>query len=287
VTLNSINGHAGATMNRASTDRAVVVGVRGKQDELLDYARDFARLVGARLRVVHSYAPPYSYADLYISKDVADPFLAAAEDVMADARTHLDEAGDVEFGLIHGYPPAALVSESHDAKAVIIATDDVGWFDRVTGSAVSRHVALHADCPVIVVPPSVSTCATTAIAIAIDGETPARGPLQFAFELADKADADLRVIHVMATNDDRESHELQVAEVLSGWLQEYPGVTVTPEIWAGDPVDETVRAAADAGMLVVGKPHAGHRHLPGRGVATSLLKVAAFPIAVVPADYGA
>lgn len=279
-------------MDQALSDSAVVVGVRSRQPALLGYGRTFAQLLGARLRVVHAYAPPYAHADLYITEAEADSYVAAANGVMADAQAYFDETGigaDVELELVHGYPPAALVAEGREAKALVIGTDDVSWFERITGAAVSSHVALHADCPVVVVPPSVSTSAMTEVAVAIDGKTAAHGPLKFAFELAARAHAGLRVIHVgdPATSvSDTEARELRIAEVLSGWRQEYPEVPVTPEIWAGDPVDETVRAAADAGLLVVGKPHAGRWHLPGRAVAASLLRVATFPITVVPADYG-
>lgn len=279
-------------MNQALSDGAVVVGVRSKQPELLAYARTFAQLLGARLRVVHAYAPPYSHADLYVTEAEADSYIAAAHRVVADAQSYFDETGlgsDVELELVDSYPPAALVAESRHAKAVVIGTDDVSWFERITGSAVSSHVALHADCPVVVVPPSASAAAMTEVAVAIDAKTAARGPLKFAFELADRAHVGLRVIHIgdPATSvSDTEARELLVAEVLTGWRQEYPDVAVTPEIWAGDPVDETVRAAADAGFLVVGKPHAGRWHLPGRAVAASLLRVTTFPITVVPADYG-
>lgn len=279
-------------MDQALSEGAVVVGVRSRQPALLGYARTLARLLDARLRVVHAYAPPYSHADLYITEAEADSYVAAANGVMADAQAYVDETGigaDTELELVPGYPPAALVAEGREAKALVIGTDDLGWFSRITGAAVSSHVALHADCPVVVVPPAVSASAMTEVAVAIDGETAAQGPLRFAFELADRAGAGLRVIHVgePATSvSDTEARELRIAEVLSGWRQDYPEVPVTPEIWAGDPVDETIRAAGDAGLLVIGRPHVGRWHLPGRAVAVSLLRVAALPVAVVPATYG-
>jgi hypothetical protein len=94
-------------MTFAATDQSVVVGVRDHQTGLLEFARGLAQLFHSHLRVVHSYAPPFSYNDttLYTAQDLSGALTPASQQVIADARAQLESSDDgpeVEYELIYG-----------------------------------------------------------------------------------------------------------------------------------------------------------------------------------------
>lgn len=280
-------------MNVHERDQPIVVGVRDEQPGLLSFALGLAKALGSRMRVVHSYRVPFphAYTALYAGKDPADALSDTSREVISDARSHLEDMStgtDVEYELVYGYPPAVLGVESRRAKALVIGTDDLSWIDRITDAAVTSYLCMHAASPVVVVPPRVSAFDLTDVTVTIDGETSAHGPLQFAFELADKASVDLHVLHAtdqLSSFSDLESARMVVAEVLAGWMQAYPDVTVISELTTGDPADRALSATGDASLIVAGRPHPDRRGGWRPPVARTLVKAGARPIAVVPADY--
>lgn len=281
-------------MNDSSTDRPVVVGVRDEQPGLLDFAHGLAGVLGSHLRVVHACHVPYPYAYAPLSaKDLPDSIVASARRVLTDAQKHLESGAepttDIAYELVAGFPPAVLGAESYGAKTVVVGTDDVGWLDRVTGEAVTNFLCLQAQSPVVVVPPSVDSFATIdQVLVCVDARTAATGLMQFAFELADRGSLEVRILHVMPHREakDIESARLALAEVLAGWSQSYPDVTITTELVEGhDPAEETLHVAADTALVLVGRPHGG-RLRGWRSPASRALQVAGHrPVAVVPPDY--
>lgn len=281
-------------MSQPANDRPVVVGVRDQQPGLLDFAQGLAGVFDARLRVVHACQIPYPYAFSPLSVgDLPDTIVTAARKVLKDAENHLEAGGaraDVAYELVAGFPPAVLGSESDGAKSVVVGTDDVGWLDRLTGEAVTNFLCLHAQSPVVVVPPGVDAFAIEEIIVAVDTQTSASGPLQFAFELADKISVDVRVLHVMRHREAAEhieSARVALAEVLAGWSETYPDLNVTTELVEGrDPADETLAVAGDGALVVAGRPHSGALRGWRAPVARALARAGRRPVAVVPPDYG-
>lgn len=280
-------------MDALETDRPIVVGIRDEQPGLLDFASGLAGTLGADMRVVHAYTVPFphAYTAVYAGQDPSDALGDASRQVMSDARSHLEDTGardDVEYELVYGYPPAVLGVESHRAKALVIGTDDLSWIDRISGAAVTNYLCIHAASPVVVVPPTVSAFQIADITVTIDGETSAHGPLQFAFELADKASVDLHVLHAthhLSSFSDIESARALVAEVLAGWSQAYPDVPVISKLTTGDPADRALSTTGDASLIVAGRPHPARRGGWRSPVARTLVNAGMRPIAVVPADY--
>jgi nucleotide-binding universal stress UspA family protein len=280
-------------MNAPSTRRPVVVGVLDKQPDLLDYANGLATMLDRPLRVVNAFEFPATTADVYVSQEVIDSFEAAAHQVIADARSHLEAAGSqapTDYVVAFGSPAAVLDLQSETAELVVIGTDDVGWLRRLGGAAVSAYVVQHAHSPVVVVPPGIARFDLDEVVLTLDGETSAHGPLTFAFQLADRAHAVLRVVHVVPvlTSDTQLDASLaNVAELVAGWSEDYPDVQVVSTLTYGEPVDEGVHASGPNSIVVVGRPHTQHMAITlGRPVATAILRHAGCPVAVVPADYG-
>ncbi len=139
------------------------MGVDGSDasQEALRWAAEEARLRSAPLVAVHawSFVPPQPIGDpgmlampagdlpgqLGAESDAARIALdGAVEDVLgADA--------EVERKLVEGDAGEALVAESGSAQLVVVGSHGRSGFKAALLGSVSRHVANHAACPVVVV----------------------------------------------------------------------------------------------------------------------------------------
>jgi len=142
---------------------SIVVGVDGSDasQEALRWAAEEARLRSVPLVAVHawSFVPPQPIGDpgmlampagdlpgqLGAESDAARIALdGAVEDVLgADA--------EVERKLVEGDAGEALVAESGSAQLVVVGSHGRSGFKAALLGSVSRHVANHAACPVVVV----------------------------------------------------------------------------------------------------------------------------------------
>lgn len=272
---------------------SVVVGVGDKQPTALRFALREAHRKGTGLRVVHAAGVPAQAAAAYAGAEVFDDLREAGQKVLDDAQHFIEQEVTpvpVTYVLTTTAPIEALEAEAGEASTVVIGADDISWPDRLLGGAIASHIALHASCPVIVVPErAYPTPLSGGVVIALDGDTPARGPLQFAFEQAHATGDVLHVLHAIppaTSRADSESIRANISEVLAGWSDTYPGVRVLLNFPIDEADDACIRATEYSELVVVGRPH---RHaLPfvlARPLAAEVLKHAHCPVAVVPADY--
>ena len=144
---------------------AIVVGVDGSDASgaALTWAAVEARLRSAPLVAVYawSFIPPQPIGDpgmlavpagdlagqLGAESDVARQALAAA---VSDALGE-DSGVDVEQKLVEGEPGDVLVAESESAELVVVGSHGRSGLKAALLGSVSRHVATHAACPVVVV----------------------------------------------------------------------------------------------------------------------------------------
>lgn len=276
-----------------TTSMSVVVGVGDKQPTALRFALREAHRKGTGLRIVHSAGLPAQAAAAYAGAEVYEELREAGQKVLDDARHFIQQENspvEVTYVLTAAAPIEALENEAREASTVVIGTDNITWPDRIFGGAVATHIALHAPCPVIVVPErAYPTPLSGGVVIALDGDTPARGPLHFAFEQADANGDVLHVLHAIplgTTRTDAESIRANIKEILFGWSDRYPQVRVLLNFPLDDADEACIRATEHSELVVIGRPH---RHgLPfalARPLAAEVLKHAHCPVAVVPADY--
>ncbi|WP_332661735.1 universal stress protein [Aeromicrobium sp.] len=276
-----------------TTNRPVVVGIGDKQPTALRFALQEAQRRGAELRVVHSAGVPAQAAAFYVGAEMLEGLLEGGQKVLDDAQHFVEGEGSsvhVTYVLTPAAPIEALEAAAHEANPLIIGADDISWPDRLLGGAIASHIALHAPCPVIVVPErTYPTPLAGGVLIALDGDTSARGPIQFAFEAASERDNVLHVLHAIppaTTTEDAEGMRANVGEILAGWADTYPDVHVYVTYSVDDPEEACIRATGQSELVVIGRPH---RHaLPfalARPLAAEVLKHAHCPVAVVPSDY--
>jgi hypothetical protein len=170
----------------------------------------------------------------------------------------------------------------------VIGTDDVGWVDRASGAAVTRHLSSHAGCPVVVVPPTVESFTVDEVLVMVDGESTAQGPLRFAFEVAVRASINIRALHVarhLESPTDSELARAMLADLLAGWSQDYPGVHVSAELATGDPAGVAMRMAGATSLIVAGQPRPGQHGGWRIPVARALAGAGDRTVAIVPPDF--
>ncbi|WP_051970699.1 universal stress protein [Kitasatospora azatica] len=185
--------------------------------------------------------------------------------------------------LLRGSPQNVLPAESRAAALLVLGSRGVtglrGWW---VGS-VSRAVAEHALCPVVV-------CKTVEdidevegspmpegdVVVVVDPGVPALGVVDLAYRAALMTASAVRVIAEPA-----DAADLQ--ELLERQQARFPEIPVKVRAAAGAPEAELVEASKQAGLVVVGRPTEpsllGNTRM---GVAAHVLEKAQCPVAVVP-----
>ncbi|WP_181442252.1 universal stress protein [Streptomyces tateyamensis] len=189
----------------------------------------------------------------------------------------------VEVGtrVLRGSPQNILLAESRLAGLLVMGTRGLtglhGWW---VGS-VSRAVAEHALCPVVV-------CKTAAdgqdapplptgdVVVVVDPAVPALGVVDFAFRAAMLTVGTVQLIAEPADAD-------ALRELLERQQARFPELAIKVRAAAGAPEAELVAASQRAGLVVVGRPTElsllGNTH---PGIAAAVLEKAECPVAVVP-----
>jgi nucleotide-binding universal stress UspA family protein len=260
----------------------IVAGVN-ETPEALDaaqFAADEAQLRRQPLTLLFAYGDPPRY-------------------VRDDARLVLDDIVDqidvaprvhVDLRIAEGDAIRTLSAASGEASLMVVGRRHGAWGERVLSSSVSSALSSKASCPVVTVPErwDPASAGRGPVVVAIDAETSAHGSLSFAFARADLAGVPLVVLHaVPPASGPREQtrRELDVAEVLAGWNEQFPGVEVVTRFLQDTADEAALHASTHASMLVVGRPHeyAGPGSWVG-SVGRAVLRHTVSPLAVVPRD---
>ena len=138
----------------------IVVGVDGSPSSrrALAWALDEAGTHGALVEVLYAYANlqtalPYTIEEM-IDEMPAHKIEEAGhrliEDMLNDVRV---PAGvRVEAVVVEGPPANALVQRSTDTDLIVVGSRGHGGFSELLMGSVSHQTALHAGCPVTIVP---------------------------------------------------------------------------------------------------------------------------------------
>ena len=264
--------------------RVVVVGVRDAQASAVRFAASEATARGAGLRVVHCIE------SLGAPNPLAPHQLDPCQDVLDVAKQVVDAMPDAprtDYALVPERPYDALIDES-DANAlmIVVGTDPATWMERVFSGRVAERLVKHASVPVAVVPEGWYPAASDAgVFVAVDAQTPAEGPLRFAFTEAQRRDQHLHVVHVAPLGTRIKATELILAELsqlMSGWRARFPDVTVNHAVVFDDIGEGCLRASADADLLVLGRFDGKPFEHP---VLTQIARRVHCPCVVVPHEW--
>lgn len=136
----------------------IIVGVDGSQQShrALQWAAEEARQRQAALQVVMTWRTPVVAGYAYVGP-AFDPSVFER-----DARKTLDELVDgvdmtgipqVDRILTLGDAAVTLLTASKDADLLIVGSRGLGGFAGLLLGSVSHHLAHHATCPLVIIPP--------------------------------------------------------------------------------------------------------------------------------------
>jgi nucleotide-binding universal stress UspA family protein len=273
----------------------IVVGFDGSDlaDLALQWAVDTAAPTRARVEVVVAANVPSSLAAW---APVDNTYLDAMRVVADQAEKRLAELGYspscVDFHEGDALP--VLVEAAKDAAMLVVGSAGHSALGAGIVGSVSRHLASHATCPLVVVRPALGE--HQRIFVGVDGGPSSEAPLRFAFERAARTGAPVTVLHAYDGHDpwrgeiglpahpglDKPEAERVLAEAVAGVVADFPDVRVRRELVPMRPEHALVGASSEAALVVVGargrNPFA--RLLLG-SVSQHVLHHAQCPVAVV------
>jgi len=136
----------------------IVVGVDGSEgaDHALDFAISEAAIRGARLRLVSAWEiPPSVLASVVAGREFYEEFKDNAVTVAREAAARVAElqpALEHEELVIEGQAGRVLLDHSTDADLLVVGRRGHGTFREMLLGSISRQVAVHAKCPLVIVP---------------------------------------------------------------------------------------------------------------------------------------
>ena len=289
--------------------RPVLVGVDGSEESMraVEWAARQAERHCSPLRIVSAPAVLPRVRTQVDPLTVANALRGMSAQALAAALTRTEEVAPglrVDTGLLSGPPAMELVTAAGGASMLVVGARGIGGFTAMILGSVSRYVAVHAACPVIVVRQETSAVHRE-IAVGIREPEDSSAALAFAFEEAALRDADLVAVHALPVFPSAlhvpgagrgtlqaAAHEevlaeagSQLAGMLADWRDKYPAVRVRHDVVHGHPARVLASYSARADLVVLGR-HGGPA--PGSAgigsVQHAVLNHAHGPVAIVPSD---
>ncbi|MBV8431985.1 MAG: universal stress protein [Solirubrobacterales bacterium] len=196
---------------------------------------------------------------------------------------------------LDGAPAEAITDSGNGALMLVVGSRGVGEFAALVLGSVSRYVATHAPCPVVVVR-FATEAAHRQVGVGIGDAEHAEAALTFAFEEAALRKASLIVVHAWHTpeSDISRAGEAFAApgmqdieanatagldQMLKDWRAKYPDVPVSHDVVHGHAGRALVGLSARTDLVVIGRQ--AEHHGPG-SVMHAVLSHAHGPVATVP-----
>jgi nucleotide-binding universal stress UspA family protein len=244
----------------------------------IDHAVLMARWYGAKIIAIHvattSVTPAAAFAvagAAYVPVLTCDDIEDLREQVIG--RFRADKSLDVDVLIETGQPAACILERAAALQAdlLVVGTHGVGGFEHLALGSVTEKVLRKAACPVMTVPPRVHTTSKLPfkrLLCPVDFSGSSLAALDFAFSLAQEADAELTIVHVVDTGDEplttrpasvpeyRRELELELSEKLSTLVPEAVRNWCLPStrIAHGKPYREILGIATEdrADLIVMG-----------------------------------
>jgi nucleotide-binding universal stress UspA family protein len=301
--------------------RPIVVGVDGSEQALyaVGWAAREAAWRKAPLHIISVSAMPSRMRPHGATPaTVADNLRKMSARALAAALARAQQVAPgllADADLVTGAPVQALTASGSGAPMLVLGARGAGGFSAMVLGSVSRYVAAHAPCPVVVAPED-SMAVQAEIVVGVGDPAQAADSLRFAFDEASLRGARLTAIHALqrlpwaALRDDEDPNQTEaavlamegadaasdpgifapadeaaatadLAEVIEGWRDKYPDVAVSQQIIRGHPGRVLARWSTRADLVVIGR-HGDPRRARLGSIQHPLLSHAHGAIVIVP-----
>jgi nucleotide-binding universal stress UspA family protein len=284
--------------------KPIVAATDGSEESLraVGWAAREAVLRDAPLRIVSAAAllPRMSGSHGASSYDtVSDVILEDRDLALTKAAEHAAATAPgllIDTDRLDGKPAEAVTDSGSGAMMLVVGSRGNGAFTALILGSVSRYVATHASCPVVVVREE-SESLQRQVGVGI-GDLDGCGPtLAFAFEEAALRHATLIALHAWHVESDisragmsfatpgTRALQDEAAAALQGALDDcrakYPDVQVSQDVVRGHPGRALAGLSARADLVVIGR-HPKHGPAGPGAVTHALLNHAHGPVVTVP-----
>lgn len=273
----------------------ITAGIDGSAESLAaaDWAAREALLRGLPLHLVHSFDQPSERTHL---PEVEVPF--HRESGALDRAVLRLSSSHPALGILDEQvttpPVEALLEAASSSILLVLGSRGFGAFTGTLVGSVALAVAARASCPVILVRADEnpegkgSVDRFGPVILGLDLEHPCDELIEFAFVAATLRDVPLQVVHTWAVplipsaaaTDPEAAKSRLLTDALAPWRHKHPKAQVTQRLVHGLAHHHLVKAAADAGLLVIGRRITAGEHLGP--TAHAAIHHAKSPVAVVP-----
>jgi len=287
----------------AAARQPVIAATDGSGGSLraVEWAAREAVRRGGDLRIVSAAAP---LPGLRPGQAVQETVTRAVDEA---ARRALDEAAhraqEIEPSLtpvaelLDGVPSEALLTVAHDASLLVVGSRGTGGFAAMMVGSISRYLATHAPCPVVVAREE-TMAVHRQVVVGVRDPGQASAAIGFAF-----AEAELRRARLLAVQaihwpllppgspgpGDSQTAGLpevpaetaeRLDQAVAVWQRKYPSVAASWERVYAHPARVLAGASARADLVVIGRRSTGAAAVGS--IVHPLLSHAHGPVAVVP-----
>ncbi|MFJ2666510.1 universal stress protein [Nocardia fluminea] len=278
-----------------SPNQPVVVGVDGSEQSriALRWAAEYAAHHRAPLQIVYAIDVPVDYGpglsgplfDAERLRSHGESVVAAAETEAAETAASTAEIA-ISTAAVTGSPVAVLRERGDKARLLVVGSRGLGAIRRTLLGSVSTSLARHAECPVAVIPETVTDTGT--VVVGVDGSACSADAVAIAFDEASRRGTNLLAVHTWsefyhydARTTMQTEAEAVLSESLAGYGEKYPEVCVERLVAEEPPAKAILTAAAAAQLIVVGSH--GRRGFAGMtlgSVAQAVLHGAECPLII-------
>jgi nucleotide-binding universal stress UspA family protein len=272
--------------------RMVAVGVDGSAESAAAarYAVKAATERGLNVLLVHAYEPPA--VNVPLDQSILDSCRRRAEQQVAQVAAQLVVPSDMMINtwVPSGSRTAVLLHVARLVPILVVGQDHPSWGERLVFGRVASQVAQRAECPVVVVPAGWHASRMAErhpVVVALEGDSPAQGVLEFAFEQATFLGTGLVALHAApsgARSEDIAMETANLTELLAGWKQDYPQLRVDSVVIPGDEDATLLRWSKSAAVLLVQRPQRHWWKPSTHSVISAVLQQTRCPLILVPAD---
>lgn len=247
----------------------ILVGTDGSAcaDAAVRWAAIAAARHGVRLEIVHAIGAPVDYGpgiafdriDYEAFRDAGRAALEKSRQLATAAAASIGEL-EITTELVEAPPIPVLRDRAKNLRMLVVGTQGLGTFSRFLLGSVSTALARHAECPVAVIrEPASDRLAEGPVVVGVDGSPGSARAVALAFDEASHRGVPLLAVHAWSefnryiprSEMQKEGEEL-VSEMLAGYGEQYPDVSIRRLIVEDRPARRLLHAAEHAQLIVVG-----------------------------------